>query len=539
MSAPRVDPDLFRMKVGQYGDRWYCDPLPGCDIAEQDLEWRGPSVSLVKKATGKDWSAVNLSRLASWLVREQPSFAGMDFDLCRDTLQGVIDGLLNKASERGTQVHSMFEADADGVDLSTVQLGEDAKRYAPTVHRLLELRRPTVALSEFVCISRTLDYGGTADSVWFLRDPDDEEAYWLVDYKSRENHNLYIEECWQLGAYARADYWISARLGPHHQVIHERMWPLELKGGLIVSVTPDQGHRIHPVNLDVAFEGFRALLDLWKVRSAGVRLLRFGPPWPDVKRTRDMWVRDRIETIKDIDIAPLLRQWPDDVPKPKKIDTYTDEHIDALIPVLDLVERAIEAPFPEADPDPPNTEPEQPELSDAEPDTLYPVLVDEGDLMPSALVVVRHRFSQLSTPQVDFIQRTVREAADAGVPIRVAEEPTARRIFIARALILACERRIAAHTFTGMLDSIQDPTDFDEDTVTLGERLGSLDWEQASVLAGLCSMAGPVEADEPPATEIAVPWDSYTKPELKEMCRERGLPVGGTKPDLISRLTQA
>lgn len=44
------NPDMFRTKV--HNARWYCDPLPGCDLAPATQD-KWPSVTTIKKAWSK------------------------------------------------------------------------------------------------------------------------------------------------------------------------------------------------------------------------------------------------------------------------------------------------------------------------------------------------------------------------------------------------------------------------------------------------------------------------------------------------------
>jgi hypothetical protein len=51
--------DNYRIKVGRYKDRWYRDPLPATAVPARDAALTDeayPSVSIVKGASGKDWT---------------------------------------------------------------------------------------------------------------------------------------------------------------------------------------------------------------------------------------------------------------------------------------------------------------------------------------------------------------------------------------------------------------------------------------------------------------------------------------------------
>lgn len=532
MVPVKVDPDFFRVQVGQYHDRWYHDPLPACDIATADPEWRAPSVSTIKKASGKDWTNASVSRIAGWMFEEQPTWEDYQPRDIAQRLNEINQAGLGTAFQRGNEIHAMMEAYADGEDPEQLELGPYAQPYRETTLRLIRRERPVVAMDEFVCLSRTHGYGGTSDALWVI-----DGQYWLVDYKTRtEKHTVYQEEAWQGAAYSRADYWVM--IGPDGVPV--RYEPIPVAGGLIVSITPD-GYRIREFDIDRAFDQFLDLRRLWAIKAAGIKSV-FGGWLEPRPLTRDLWIRERITALKAVGLGPLLQIWPEEVPKPKKIDVYSDFHINALLTPLAQAEKLASMPFPEPDPGAPPLVPRDRSYVD-DPD-IPPIqgkateTPAEGDEMPSALEAISRRFGNLKQTQIDWANARAKEAAEAGVPFRVADMPSARRIFISRAMILACERRISTCSFRTALESL---APIPPSLATLGALLGSLDWEQASVLAGLISMTGPAESDEPYISleEEHFAYDVLTKDKLKEQCRDRSLPVGGSKTDLIERLLDA
>lgn len=494
-----LDPELLRKKVGQYADRWYIDPLPSCPIAKADPALAVPSVSTIKKAASKDWTQVSMGRAAQWIADSRPVFDGDEDQIKKQLLDATGSGL-DLAASRGTQIHSMFEAYADGLDPMSVEVQAEAARYRRTVLRCISDMKPKITRSEFVCVSRTHGYAGTADAEWEI-----DGELWLVDYKSRAaKHAAYLEEAWQVAGYARADYGIDAT--PKGEM-HRFELP-KFAGGLILSLTPD-GYRFYPVALDEAFEGFVHLRQFWALKTAGVKGV-YGKPWENPIPTRDAWIRHRIDAIKDIDIKPLLEVWPADVAKPKQqLTPYSDADIDLLVPAVEIAEAAVSAPWPEADPRKPAPK-LQPEPK-PEPVIEMPA---EGDLMPAALIAIEHRYSLLTESQRDWIHSVVAAAAAAHLPIRVAETPTARRVFVARALILAVERAVVPETISTCVAGALGLDDVTTQGGQLGAWVGLLDWEQAATFAALVQIAHP-RPDQPPKFAIAArgePVVTTTKP---------------------------
>jgi hypothetical protein len=518
-----LDPEVFRKKVGSYSDRWYIDPLPSCPIAPHASAWQAPSVSTIKKAAGKDWSPVTIRRIAGWVVDNRPDWSGeVEFERVRSQMASASDDALGLASERGTQIHTMFEEYGNGGDPASVELDAAAQNYRTTTLRAIGELQPKVALAEAVALSRSLGYGGTFDAVWWVGAdsplhqwvPDLQVGFYMVDYKSRaKNHDVYLEEAWQAGAYGRADYWVIE--GDDGQPT--RIEPLELVGGLILSITPSS-YRVYPIDLDLAFAGFQELLALWKRRAAGKPQSGIGQPWPDRPYTRDEWVRLRIATIKDLGGIPqLLAVWPEGVTRPKlQVEPYSDDDIDALLVPLNNAEREVGAPWP----------PNDPGRSTA--------AVVEGDEWDQDKVwAVRYRFERLASVSQEYITSLVRQADEAGVPFgHLRTNPTARRISIYRALILAVEHKLDEKALRAIIGHT---TGTSSDKVPLAVTLGRLTADQAQVVQQMVSMAHheqPKIVDETPTENL----EGLTKNALQDICRRAGLPVSGNKAELVERI---
>lgn len=483
------DPDLFRVKVGQYGDRWYLDPMPpdGKYRLEQMVD-PVPSVSTIKKAAGKDWTQVSLQRVAKWWHETQTSFEGMEADQIAQRLQEASGAGLDVAAERGTQIHRMMEVYAVGGDPTEVELGIEAQVYRNTVLRMLRDLRPVVALSEFVCFSTDAGgYAGTADALWCI-----DGDYYVVDYKTRANkHAVYLEEGWQVAAYGKADYCVGeiSENVVGRFALSDVGW---IAGGLIVSITPT-GYNLRGIDLDAGYDGFRRLAALAESKRAGIGPV-FDKKWrgeaPPINR--DAWVRDRINAVLALPDGreSLLALWPEYIPTPKKTPVYDDNQIEVLLEALETAEARVGAMWPQPDPGGPPKATEIPRRAE-EP---LPPKPAEGDPMPGAVAVIKQRYERLTKVQVEWTGLVAAEAAAAGVPIHLEGHPTARRVFIARALILAAENKHATDTFEGILDSILELVDPND---SLGAKVGSLTWEQASVFAALIGMAHPDQPEMP------------------------------------------
>lgn len=245
-----ADADHFRIKVGR--SRWYCDPLPDCDIAPAtDASW--PSISTVKSAVpfaAADYVAMR--RCAD--ARAGRALAG-DADEVYEDFKVAEKRLRNIAFNRGTIIHFWAEdllygntpREFSKLDLAAHRLApdalEEAKRFQPAITGWFDAYQPELVAKEVVCIHRTLNgvgYGGTADAIVRI-----DGRLYLVDWKSRgSDHDAYPEEAGQVAALAGAEYMIVQ--GPDGSPIRALL--PELAGGLIVSIKTD-GCRTYPVML--------------------------------------------------------------------------------------------------------------------------------------------------------------------------------------------------------------------------------------------------------------------------------------------------
>jgi hypothetical protein len=266
------DADHYRVKVGRWGDRWYTDPLPACDIAPAtDAVW--PSVTTTKKAGGGDWTFTAIKRIAQALATDPKCLDGLDFYECKDKLSSINKVDLGRAQRRGTNVHTYFEMGLRGHGIKHISSpDEEGGQYLSAVQSFFDTYQPELIAAEVVCIHRDLNgvgYGGTADGVIRIEG----KNYW-VDYKSRgedSDHAAYPEEAGQVGAGARAQYMLVE--GPNG-AIRQRM--PDLDGGLVISVKPD-GVRLYPIDLDKAFAYWTDLHAFWVAKRE--EKASIGKPW--------------------------------------------------------------------------------------------------------------------------------------------------------------------------------------------------------------------------------------------------------------------
>lgn len=267
--------DNYRIKVGRYGDRWYRDPLPADD------RWSGtpdhesyPSVSIVKGASGKDWTFTSLKRIAH--ADDLAELATKGFFERYEQFKVINKLDLSAAMRRGTNVHTWAECIAYGVP-QYLSKSAEGSNYFPIVDQLFADLNPKLIAAEFVCIHRSLHgigYGGTSDGIFEI----DGKRY-MVDWKSRgedSNHDVYPEEAGQIGGYVGCDYIIIEDDDPSNPHGAKRTDMPKLDGGLIVSIKPDS-YEVYPIELDKAIEHFHAMHAWWNARR--IEGQTTGPKW--------------------------------------------------------------------------------------------------------------------------------------------------------------------------------------------------------------------------------------------------------------------
>jgi hypothetical protein len=535
-----ADPDHYRVKVGRYGDRWYTDPLPACDIADATTDvW--PSVSTIKKASGNDWTFVGLKRVA----QSRTSVVGMgDLDEMQryDTLKSINQHGLKVAAGRGTIVHwwgedllhgkqprTVTELDLMAHKIPAASL-EEAQRYLPALQQFFDQYQPELVATEYPVINRTLNgvgYGCTPDGLLKIG-----EYIHPYDFKTRSadsDHGAYPEEAAQIAAGVYGDYMIAE--GPEGPI---RRQYLPMDDGIIISIKPE-GCRIYPVNIEQAYEHFMALHSWWVARRTEREPI--GKPWAPRKVTTSTTAstlpttespstttatpaspsstqnapppstpsskpsstnsekasnnpqKDSVHTRAKLLVdaghgLALANLWPENVPGLKGDHQHTPVELDAIRVAIRQIEDMHDMPWHEDDAPPPG-----PATIWQLRDNAYPVTPqpDEGPLVDdNTYQALKRRYDQLLPENKDILERITREATDAGHDLSLRRLQSVRRFEIARALIFWCETGWDDDVMADLLVFV---TDRVPDLTKLGAIIGTLSIDQAKQLADMAETA--------------------------------------------------
>jgi hypothetical protein len=267
------DPELFRTTYRK--QRWYVDPLPGDDRwAATDARW--PSVSTVKGAWSKPFrkklptgQTVPLDAFwaAEFIVDHHDAIQGLDRDSAVAVVATSGERRLNKAAERGIDVHTVMERLALGEEVNEIGLKAEARPFLPACKSYVAEVQPKWLMSEVVAINRSIGFGGTADAI--KRIPG--LGVVAVDYKTRgTDHGCYEEDAAQIGGYSLAEYFVI--VDPTTGEIR-RIEPPKIDAGLIVSLTADS-YRLYPIDLNDAQTAFLKMYETWQDRRDGTAAAR-------------------------------------------------------------------------------------------------------------------------------------------------------------------------------------------------------------------------------------------------------------------------
>jgi hypothetical protein len=485
-----ADADHFRIAVGRYGDRWYCDPLPADDVWPA---WDGvvPSISTIKKASGSDWSFVAMKRINEALEQRPTHFDGMDFDARYEAMKAINKLGLGAAAKRGTNVHLYAEAKLHG-STWRIPVGAPGHEYMGAVDAWFDQHQPELVAAEYVVIKRELDglahgYGGTPDGLLRIAG-----LLWAIDWKSRgedSKHGAYPEEAEQIAAGVLGDYMIVA--GPNGA---ERKPIPEVAGGLIVSIRPD-GARSYPIELDSAGKNWRARCSWWNARLE--ERTPVGKPWPIGKAsplaavpvvdeehaTRDNLLR---RCRKVAEMSPAGAEWlkAELVKRGLNVRQATVAEFPLILEVLEQAETYVSAPF-----DPLPVPPTAPVVSDrvavptldATPDEGPLVFTDEDDTFAE----MRAAYGALDDAGRSWVSQIVTESIQAGRSLHMVDARSLRRVRVALGLALLAGDgteddgavRALVHLATGV-DAVLFPS------VPLGAAVSIMSAAEAEVFVG-------------------------------------------------------
>ena len=484
-----ADADHFRIKVGRYGDRWYCDPLPADSMWPA---WEGsvPSISTVKKASGSDWSFVALKRVNEALEQRPTRFDGMNAAERYESLKAINKLGLSAAALRGTNVHLYCEAKLYGSDWR-IPADAPGAEYMPAVDAWFDQHQPELIAAEYVVIRRQIDgrfgYGGTPDGLVRING-----EILAIDWKSRgedSDHGAYPEEAEQVAAGVKADYMIVQ--GEHGA---ERQQIPDVVGGLIVSIRPD-GARSYPIGIELANKNWLARHAWWTARLDERDPI--GKPWPIKKPSAPpinagtfllapVLTANLIERLRAIaelstEVAQQVRNaWPTGCPKLSE-GGHTAKQLEQIQQLVELAETITSAQWADlpTEPAPPRIITPVEHRARVAPDEGEPASTDRMQQM-------RDMHAALDDVQRGWIAQLADQSRTVA-SFHLAECKTERSTRIVRGLIqLAvndCMDDDLARAVAAFALGNDDPL---QTSISAGAAIAALDWTEAMTFQSAC-----------------------------------------------------
>jgi hypothetical protein len=514
---PPADADNYRVKAGRFGDRFYVDPLPADDTWPADDENNVyPAVSTIKKAVGQDWTRAATKRMA-----KEPSqlveIGNIDSEFERkQRLNLLSDAGLDQASGRGTIVHAHAEATLMN-RLPIYQMNDVVRPYIRTLDNFFAAYQPTLVAAEFVAIHRALNrpplaggcdyvgYGGTGDAVI-----DIDGKFYMVDWKSRaedSDHKAYSEEGGQVSAYGKADYWIVGDDESPNGA--KRIEPLELAGGLIVSIKPDS-YEVFPIDLDDGFDYWTDLHAWWQARRSERKMV--GRKWAPRVAPEAIEVSPTPASNKvRFDALPEVKKgWARTKFKQRKLNPNNAGTAGEVSRILGEIEHT--PGLREAQETAAEQRAEHQPIDHQERDEAVAFRDQhkaEGGDAPEELVAEARLMFEMSIGKhgKTWTGHRVVEANEAGVSFRISEMATVKRahLYLAvcrwamfRGETLEADEAEGNIEFSGLLFAVDDELDR---RLTIGHRLGSLTTAQAEQFATEINEVVQSEIGEQPPTE--------------------------------------
>lgn len=289
----------------------------------------------------------------------------------------------------------------------------------------------------------------------------------------------------QLALYSRADsLYVQGDAADGSEDIREPMPAVDQQTGIIVHVEPGSGIcTIHQLQLH--WELAEMAIEVRAARA----MKNLIAPWQTADGAlldaRNMWIRERIANCTAVDKKVVAAHWTAEILPPKKAKAYTADEIDELDVVLARIEAQLDITWPTRDPRIALRQEATTALSEA---PQQPQMPDEGENLPKSALMLKEAYAALTPAHNARLKQWIAEARDAHLPIRVAEQPTARRCHIAQGLMTACTRNVSDEQIRNVLEACLEDDIAQMTSMPLGAVIGLLDHQQAATFAGLLDL---------------------------------------------------
>jgi hypothetical protein len=393
--------------------RQYINPITG---------EAAPSVTTILGQIGKGealkwWAA---SETAKYAVTNKDTWLQLDEQAAIDLLKREPLRSLNRAADRGTDVHAIADRYAQTGEIGQIVAHNG---YVDALRKFFADHQPLPILAE--CTVWGDGYAGSFDMVCKL--PALGDALVILDYKTSKA--IYPDTAAQLAAYANAPQYLD------HDDKMQTMPKVET--GVIVRFGADGEYEVQEADLAAGWQLFQAALAIHRAQQNPLLRGNVAPTGTydgSVLRTN---IAERVTYIKDNHaehMPVLMSNWIADLP-PLSSDKPIHRHqLVVLDKIVNKVEAEVSAPF---NPPPALELPRPPKA---------PQTVLSGDglgIDPTEIETIRNLVNTAPKDVKHAIKETAAEASQAGTTLSLQGKPTLRRVAIAHFML---DTYMADHT---------------------------------------------------------------------------------------------
>lgn len=495
-----------------FGGRSYEHPVSGLSY---------PSVTTVLNTIGKGdalkhWAA---NIVAEYAVKNKATWIALDDAAAIDLLKREPMRSLDRASNRGTNVHAIAEAYA--TTGSMPEWADSIDGYVKALKLFFEDHRPEPVLIESTVFNEEVGYAGSFDLVCKLDAFPD--ALVMLDYKTSKA--IYPDTAAQLAAYAFA---------PEYADINSKIHPMpKCDRAVIVRFASDGTYEVKEADLQAGWTYFKAVRVLHDLPTKDllikgkVRAVEVEPEKRDALAT---WLRARVLNIKENfpdALQQLIKSWSPMLPTFKSEHVHTMTELATIERMLNEIEGEHSIPFVAGNPRviaakeaktakkpaTPAVAPKRPPVNKFPPvkatpastkptaktpakagvtkAPAKPVVAEKGndvkgDMAVSASEVdkLRTRLSKSSKKVQDTAARLAKQANAAKVPISLSGKPSLRRVLLVSAMLDAL---IQGEGSPDLLDAVMWHINVrnDKSLDSLGADLGVLTLDQIQQMSSV------------------------------------------------------
>lgn len=304
-------PEMFRVQVGRFGDRFYVDNLPPDDVCDPDTSVPMPSVSVIKGAFPKFLNKWVAGVTAEWAYDHQDAWTKLDRHSATELITNASNRIKNEAADRGSTLHGVIEDLCRGVYVNEGLLSDKVRPYMLSVKRMVAELRLQPMYMECVVFNHEIEYGGTFDYIGSVG-TGGRQRVGLLDFKTREKYSAYDDEAAQLAAYDGAEYMIVDQGGEAKRM---RMPKVDFIG--VVVITP-HGYQLHEVNRENAWVLWVSLADFWRAKR--LKMFNGIVPASGVPNAEELkaMLRERVALMSPAARQALAASWPQGLPTLKQ-----------------------------------------------------------------------------------------------------------------------------------------------------------------------------------------------------------------------------